>query len=41
MLRNSLPSPYFREEHDMLRDQLRRFVEQEVQPHAEAWEEEG
>ncbi|HJQ56655.1 MAG TPA: acyl-CoA dehydrogenase family protein, partial [Vineibacter sp.] len=41
MLSTALPSPYFRDEHDMLRDQLRRFIEQEVKPHAEAWEETG
>jgi acyl-CoA dehydrogenase len=34
-------SPYFAEEHDMLRDQVRRFVETEVKPHALAWEEQG
>ena len=37
----ALPSPYFREEHEMLRTQLRRFVETEVKPHAHAWEEAG
>jgi acyl-CoA dehydrogenase len=36
-----LPSPYFREEHAMLRAQLRRFVENEVKPHGAAWEEQG
>ncbi len=41
MRSNTLPSPYFREEHEMLRDQLRRFVEEEVKPRAEAWEETG
>ena len=34
-------SPYFREEHELLRDQIRRFVDEEVKPHAEAWEETG
>jgi len=34
-------SAYFREEHDMLRTQVRRFVEQEVKPHGAAWEEQG
>lgn len=34
-------SAYFGEEHDMLRDQLRRFVEQEVKPQAAAWEDAG
>ncbi|MFZ5655323.1 MAG: acyl-CoA dehydrogenase family protein [Pseudomonadota bacterium] len=33
--------PYFSEEQHMLREQLRRFVEQEVVPHAEAWEAQG
>ena len=37
----TLPSPYFREEHEMLRAQIRRFVETEVKPHAIAWEEAG
>ena len=31
----------FREEHHMLRDQVRRFVEAEIKPHADAWEEDG
>jgi acyl-CoA dehydrogenase len=34
-------SPYFTEEHQMLRDQIRKFVEQEVIPNGEKWEEEG
>ena len=34
-------SAYLREEHEMLRAQLRRFVESEVKPHAAAWEEAG
>jgi acyl-CoA dehydrogenase len=34
-------SPYFREEHAALRTQIRRFVEEEVKPQAEAWEEAG
>jgi acyl-CoA dehydrogenase len=38
---NALPSPYFREEHELLRAQVRRFVETEVKPHALAWEEQG
>jgi acyl-CoA dehydrogenase len=38
---NALPSPYFREEHELLRAQVRRFVETEVKPHAHAWEEQG
>src|ERR1043166_990481 len=36
-----LPSPYFREEHELLRRQLRRFVDREVKPVASAWEEQG
>ena len=36
-----LPSPYFREEHDLLRRQVRRFVETEIKPFASAWEEQG
>ena len=38
---NALPSPYLREEHELLRAQLRRFVESEVKPHALAWEAQG
>lgn len=34
-------SIYFKEEHVLLRDQIRRFVEQEVMPVAESWEETG
>ena len=34
-------SPYFGEEHEMLREQVRRFVETEVKPHGLAWEEQG
>ena len=37
----SLPSPYFREEHEALRTQIRRFVEQEIKPHGLKWEEQG
>jgi len=35
------PSPYFSAEHEMLRAQVRRFVETEIKPHAGAWEEQG
>jgi len=38
---NSAANPYFSEEHLLFRDQIRRFVDQEVKPHAEAWEEAG
>lgn len=34
-------SPYFGEEHEALRHQLRRFVGTEVKPHGLAWEEAG
>ena len=37
----SLPSPYFREEHEQLRAQIRRFVEQEIKPHGLKWESQG
>ena len=39
--RSGLRSAYFREEHEMLRAQVRRFVEEEIKPHALAWEEQG
>ncbi len=35
------PSLYFTDEHRMLRDQLRRFVESEIVPHGPKWEEAG
>ena len=38
---SSLPSPYFREEHEQLRAQIRRFVETEIKPHGLKWEEQG
>jgi len=34
-------SPYFTFEHEMLREQLQRFVAREVIPHADAWEQDG
>jgi acyl-CoA dehydrogenase len=34
-------APLFSPEHEMLRDQVRRFVEEEIKPHAERWEEDG
>jgi acyl-CoA dehydrogenase len=37
----ALPSPYFREEHEALRAQVRRFVETEIKPHGLKWEEQG
>ena len=37
----TLIPPYFSDEQNMLREQLRRFVEQEVMPEGEKWEAEG
>jgi len=34
-------SPYYTQEHEAFRDQLRRFVDQEVEPHVEDWEAAG
>lgn len=34
-------NPYFAEEHDLLREQVRRFVEKEIVPNGEAWEQDG
>ena len=39
--RVTIQHPLFSEEQHMLREQIRRFVEQEVVPHAEAWETQG
>ena len=36
-----MDSPYLEEEHEMLRDQARRFVREEVEPHGEQWEKDG
>jgi acyl-CoA dehydrogenase len=41
MTTNALPSPYFKEEHEALRAQIRRFVEEEIKPHGLKWEEQG
>jgi acyl-CoA dehydrogenase len=35
------PSVYFAEEHELLRAQVRRFVETEIKPRAQTWEEQG
>ena len=37
----SVADPYLTAEHELFRDQVRRFVDTEVKPHAEAWEEAG
>jgi acyl-CoA dehydrogenase len=34
-------SPIFSEEHEMLRSQIRRFVDEEIKPHADQWERDG
>lgn len=34
-------NPYFTEDHNLLREQIRRFVENEIVPNGEAWEEDG
>ena len=36
-----MQSPYLDEEHALLRDQIRRFIREEVEPHGEDWEREG
>ena len=33
--------PIFTEEHDLIRSQLRRFVDEKVRPHGPKWEEAG
>lgn len=34
-------SPFFSPEHELLRDQVKRFVEEEIKPNADRWEEDG
>src|SRR5690606_25759013 len=34
-------NPFFGEEHEQLRDTLRRFISERVLPHADQWEEDG
>ncbi len=38
---SATPSPYLDETHALLRDQVRRFVEAEIKPHADQWEIDG
>jgi citronellyl-CoA dehydrogenase len=33
--------PYFNEEHDLIRRTVKRFVKEQIAPHAEAWDEAG
>jgi acyl-CoA dehydrogenase len=40
-VREERSSPFFSPEHEMLRDQVRRFVEEEIKPYADVWEEAG
>ncbi len=35
------PDPWLSEEHILLREQLRRFVDEEIKPHGVQWEEDG
>ena len=37
----SMDNIYITPEHVLLRDQIARFIEREVEPHAAAWEEAG
>ncbi|MFZ3249492.1 MAG: acyl-CoA dehydrogenase family protein [Pseudolabrys sp.] len=39
--RDDRSSPYFSAEHEILRTQIRRFVETEIKPQAQAWESAG
>jgi acyl-CoA dehydrogenase len=39
--RDSRLLPYFSSEHEILRTQVRRFVETEIKPHAQTWEDAG
>jgi acyl-CoA dehydrogenase len=39
--RSTASTPFFTEHHEMLRATLRRFIEERVQPSADAWEESG
>ena len=36
-----LPNPHLREEHHAWRTQLRRFIDTEIMPHADEWDEAG
>ena len=36
-----MESIYFSEELELLRDQVRRFVDEHVRPHGEQWEQDG
>lgn len=36
-----MSSPFFTEEHEMLRAQVRRFVQEEIKPYGDQWEKDG
>ncbi len=36
-----LPNPHINEDHDAWRDHLRRFIDREIMPHADDWDEAG
>ena len=36
-----LPNPYLTADHEAWRDQLRRFIDKEIMPYADKWDEEG
>ncbi|BDD54658.1 hypothetical protein MAP00_000259 [Monascus purpureus] len=38
---NSLASPYYNDSHRALRKYVREYVEKNIEPYAEQWEEEG
>ena len=38
---SSTTYPYFTDEHQMLRDSVKQFVQAEIAPHAEEWDEAG
>ena len=41
MIQDTMPRRLFSPEHDMFRDQVRRFIEAEVLPYHDQWDEEG
>ncbi|MES1945110.1 acyl-CoA dehydrogenase [Salinisphaera sp. PC39] len=41
MTRKRDASPYYTDEHEAFREQVRRFVEKEIEPHIDAWDEAG
>ena len=41
MIQDTMPRRLFSPEHDMFRDQVRRFIDAEVLPYHDQWDEEG